>query len=139
MATTPKGKDRFNRSRAHMVDLAARGRRAPTLEEFERTYAEFVDYCAFIAKPYTVGTRHDDRLLLAAIGTASEAGELLDVFKKIYFHDKARRKTISKDRRKRAIAEAGDVLWYFTLWLKEMGLSMRDVCQANMEALAVRS
>lgn len=131
-------KDRFGRDRKKLRDIAEDARQAVHLGIFMRHYGEYTKYSAFIKKPYVTGTPGDDRMLLCAIGAAAEAGELLDCFKKVYFHDKSRRKTISEARRKRIIGEMGDVMWYFDVLLREFGITMREVIQTNMDALAER-
>lgn len=116
-----KTKDRFGRSRAKLARIAAKGDNADNLDDFLEAYKEFVAYSATLKEPFLTGDKNDDAVLLAAIGTAAEAGELLDVFKKIYFHDSARRGTMSKARRERFMGEAGDVCWYFILLLRLVG------------------
>ena len=37
--------------------------------------------------------------------------------------------------REKAIKEGGDVLWYFFVWLDMMGVTLREVIQANMDKL----
>src|SRR6266550_2230755 len=53
--------------------------------------------------------------------------KLRDCFKKVYFHDKSRKGTISEARRKRIIGEMGDVMWYFDVLLREFGITLREV------------
>lgn len=129
-------KDRFGRSRASMRHIAENARKAPDLGEFLDWYRNFVTYTSTIKKPFVTSNANDDRLLLAAIGIASEGGELLDVHKKVYFHDHKRRKTMSPDRRVKAVKEAGDIMWYFFVWLDMMGLDIREVIQTNMDKLS---
>ena len=131
-------KDRFGKDREKLKRLQQQATDAINLAHFLDSYFEFVNYSALIKKPFVTGDRPNDRLLLSAVGISSEAGELLDVFKKIYWHDKKRKTTMSKDRREKVILEAGDVFWYYSLFLQEMGVSLRDVLTANMEKLANR-
>lgn len=131
-------KDRFGRSRKKMADIAEAARVEDSLDGFLDYYKEFVAYTATIEPPFLTGNKHDDLMLLAAIGAAGEAGEMADVMKKVYFHDKANVRTMTKKRRLDAILEAGDFMWYFTIWLKKMRIDMRDVMQANMDKLTAR-
>lgn len=139
MAVISKGtkfKDRFGRSRKKMRELQESARQTDNMEDFLAWYRAFIYYTSTISKPYLTGTARDDKMMLAAMGFASEAGEFSDVFKKVYFHDKKRVKTMDPARRKKAILEAGDALWYFFVGLNELGIDIREVLQANMDKLA---
>jgi NTP pyrophosphatase (non-canonical NTP hydrolase) len=81
---------------------------------------------------YTNQTRTEkEDILNAAIGVASEAGEVLDEHKKLYFHK-------PKDRRDAIIDEVGDV-YYYLLKLQELhGFTTQDALAANRKKLTAR-
>lgn len=66
-----------------------------------------------------------------ALGLAGEAGEVADEIKKIIGHGH----NLNKDKLKK---ELGDVLWYVAALCNDLGLSMGDVAQANIDKLLVR-
>lgn len=66
-----------------------------------------------------------------ALGLAGEAGEVADEIKKVIGHGHA----LNKDKLKK---ELGDVLWYVAALCNDLGLSMGDVAQANINKLAAR-
>lgn len=68
---------------------------------------------------------------IGPIGLAAEAGELLDLFKKKWFHGHA------YDRAK-TVKELGDVAWYLQHTLTAMGLSWEEVLNTNVAKLEAR-
>ena len=68
---------------------------------------------------------------LWAIGLAEEAGEVLGVLKKEYFHDHPRND-------EKLLGECGDVLFYLTCLLYDRGLRLDDAMQTNMVKLKKR-
>lgn len=73
----------------------------------------------------------DMRLAVLALGVAGEAGEVADLMKKWVGHAKPR------DLDTMA-SELGDILWYVAAICSDLGLSMRDVAQANVNKLMKR-
>lgn len=71
------------------------------------------------------------RLLHSAIGICTEAGELLDMLKKVLFAGKQIDRT-------NAIEEFGDVLWYLVLGLDEIGSNLQEALFINRKKLALR-
>lgn len=75
-------------------------------------------------------------IIYPALGLAGEAGETLDKIKKIIrdnnadFSDEQKRNEIAK--------ELGDVMWYVACLSKDLGVSLTDICQANIEKLQSR-
>ena len=72
------------------------------------------------------------KVVYPALGLAGEAGEVADKVKKIirdgntdYHHDIA--------------LELGDVLWYIASLANDLGYTMQDVAQMNIEKLKKRS
>lgn len=70
---------------------------------------------------------------LGAIGLAGEAGEVLDLFKKKFFHTKE-----PTDYRDKLVKEMGDILWYFILKLAAEGIRLDEVVHENMSKLVKR-
>lgn len=75
-----------------------------------------------------------DHFLNAATGFASEAGEALDVHKKIWFHSN---KTL-KNQREAMLLEVGDVFYYGIKLMYLHGFTLREVLAANKRKLAGR-
>ena len=73
-------------------------------------------------------------LLHAAIGISTEAGEILDAFKKhLIYGQPLDRVNISE--------EIGDVMWYIaimTRYLRNDGISLQDILNSNINKLKVR-
>ncbi len=72
-----------------------------------------------------------ERLMLAGMGLAGEAGEVCDELKKVAFHGK----DMDMDK---MIKELGDVLWYFALLLDTKDISLQEVMDANVVKLCAR-
>ena len=65
------------------------------------------------------------------MGIATEAGELLDAYKKAIFY----RKPIYRGH---LVEELGDLLWYVARLMDELGVSMDEVLAANVKKLRAR-
>ena len=72
-----------------------------------------------------------DRFIMGAMGLAGEAGELVDLLKKVSFHGKP-------FDRELFIKEAGDVLWYYALLLHTANVSLDVVMSTNLAKLRAR-
>ncbi len=80
---------------------------------------------------------HDEERLAMypALGLAGEAGEVCEHFKKALRDDGG----VLTDERRQAVAkELGDVLWYVAAIATELGLSLGEVGQGNLEKLLSR-
>jgi NTP pyrophosphatase (non-canonical NTP hydrolase) len=76
--------------------------------------------------------RTDHPIVYPTLGLVNEAGELAGKVKKI-FRDK---EGVISDEDKTALKyELGDVLWYMAQIATELGLSMNEVAEANIEKL----
>lgn len=75
-------------------------------------------------------------LIYTALGLASEAGEVVGHLKKAIRDDAGQ--AVSSDRRDAILAEVGDVLWYCARLTAELGASLGDVAQANLDKLSAR-
>jgi len=70
-------------------------------------------------------------LAVFALGLTGEAGEVADMVKKIYGHGHP--PDLDKLHK-----ELGDVLWYIAAICQELGLSLADVAEANINKLMRR-
>lgn len=81
---------------------------------------------------------HEDEfkeLMKQVLGLADEAGEVQAIFKKWIRDDNADPAVFKKDMVKK---ELGDVLWYIAVIADNIGISMQDVAQLNIDKLASR-
>lgn len=70
-----------------------------------------------------------------AMGIAGEAGEVIEKWKKIVaYRDGAITDTDLQELSK----ELGDVMWYIAVFADELGLSLGDIAQQNIDKLASR-
>ena len=91
----------------------------------------FDEYEAAARRTMNAALDADERLLDAAAGLAEEAGEVLGVVRKHAFQGR----TLDKA----ALAEElGDTLWCLAALSAELGLSLEQVAQDNVEKLRRR-
>ena len=77
------------------------------------------------------GCAEEDRKLLAAMGLAGEAGEVLEIWKKhLIMHKPLVRPHL--------VEEMGDVAWYYTLMMLENNITLEEILQGNMDKLRAR-
>ena len=76
-------------------------------------------------------TPEQSNLIHMAIGVSTEAGELLDAFKKHVIYQKPLDVENVKE-------ELGDLLFYMSNLMQSVGLSFKDVLQHNIDKLSVR-
>jgi NTP pyrophosphatase (non-canonical NTP hydrolase) len=74
---------------------------------------------------------HDLNLLHAAMGISTEAGELMDAFKRKIFYGKPLDVVNVKE-------EIGDLMWYVAILLRELDLDFEEVLQLNIDKLRAR-
>lgn len=70
---------------------------------------------------------------LGAVGLAGEGGEVLDLWKKQFFHTKE-----PENYRDKVLKELGDVMWYFVLKCAAEGITVDEVVYENMRKLVLR-
>lgn len=76
-------------------------------------------------------------LALAYVGLGlGEAGEVQGKIKKVIRDDHG---VLGPTKRDQIAAELGDVLWYIARAASELGVSLEDIAQANLEKLASRA
>jgi NTP pyrophosphatase (non-canonical NTP hydrolase) len=71
------------------------------------------------------------RVLHGAVGMCGESGEVIDKVKKVLIYGK-------EVDKKDLLNECGDVLWYMTILLHELGYNLEDAMKANVEKLEKR-
>ena len=69
------------------------------------------------------------------LGLAGEAGEVAEKVKKIIRDEGG---AVSNEKREEIKKELGDVLWYVAQIATELGISLDDVAEANIEKLYSR-
>ena len=77
----------------------------------------------------------NDPIVYPTLGLVNEAGEFAGKIKKI-FRDKGG--TISEADREALKGELGDVLWYLTQICTNLGLTLEEVGEANLDKLFSR-
>lgn len=70
----------------------------------------------------------------ACSGLASEAGEINEIFKKVYFHGHP----FDADCQVHILKEMGDLMWYFALLSFVMQLDPTEILKINIEKLVAR-
>jgi NTP pyrophosphatase (non-canonical NTP hydrolase) len=74
------------------------------------------------------------RLTTAAVGMSAEAGEFMEIVKKINFQGKP----FNEDNRDHLIIELGDIMWYVAQACMALGVGIDDVIWKNTMKLAKR-
>lgn len=74
-------------------------------------------------------------LIYPLLGLSGETGEVCDKFKKI-IRDKGG--VISEDDKNGLVLEIGDLLWYIAQISRELGVSLGEVAELNIQKLADR-
>lgn len=69
------------------------------------------------------------------LGLAGEAGEVANVVKKIQRDNGG---VLTEDFRLRLKDELGDVLWYISACADELGITLEEIAEYNVEKLAKR-
>ncbi|MCE9549215.1 nucleoside triphosphate pyrophosphohydrolase family protein [Candidatus Nomurabacteria bacterium] len=77
------------------------------------------------------------KIIYPALGLGNEAGEVLGKIKKWVRGDDGEGE-ISADRKQALKEELGDVLWYVAVLAHDLGLSLGDIAQTNVDKLQSR-
>lgn len=95
----------------------------------------WLDYARFVrSKSGIHGKSVRDSLLYGAVSAAGEAGELLNLVKKMHFHALE----FNDELRERLIEEAGDVLWSLQFFALYMGVGLDEIRDFNVRKLQRR-
>lgn len=78
--------------------------------------------------------RHN--IVYPALGLAGEAGEAADKIKKIWRnHDIMDANNYTAEQKKELAKEVGDVLWYISAVATEIGWTLEEIAQLNLDKL----
>jgi NTP pyrophosphatase (non-canonical NTP hydrolase) len=77
----------------------------------------------------------DKRIIYPALGMCGEAGEVADKVKKVI---RDNNQDFTNDRKREIAKEIGDVLWYCATLSHDLGFSLEEVAQMNIDKLASR-
>ena len=95
------------------------------------TFAEYQAFAARTSDPNRHGT---ERIHVAALGLASEAGEVAGTIKKIA----ERHSNLTGEYERRITQELGDVMWYVAELCSAIGVDLDGVASANVGKLLLR-
>jgi NTP pyrophosphatase (non-canonical NTP hydrolase) len=74
-------------------------------------------------------------LVYCTLGLTGEAGEFADKVKKIIRDDN---NELSEEKRQALAGELGDVMWYTAMLARELGTTLEEVAQNNLDKLESR-
>ena len=78
--------------------------------------------------------REQDHFMNAIVGMTAEAGETLDIHKKMFYHQEKERDFF----REKVLLEMGDVLYYFLKLMDLWGFTLQEIVEANRRKLESR-
>ncbi len=96
------------------------------------TFNEYQDR----AKATAVYPHIGENLIYPTLGLTGEAGEVADKMKKVIRDHNG---VLDELQRNLIMLEVGDVLWYVSQLSFELGFSLEEIAQANLEKLAARA
>ena len=76
----------------------------------------------------------DKKVIYPALGLAGEAGETVDKVKKFLRGDYE----LDEEHKKAIALEIGDVMWYAATLARDLGFSLEEIGQMNLEKLRSR-
>lgn len=77
----------------------------------------------------------DNNFIYPTLGLAGEAGEVAEKIKKVLRDNQG---IVSEEKKTEITKELGDVLWYVANLSQELGISLEEVAQKNIEKLKSR-
>lgn len=90
--------------------------------------SEYQEFCARAVLPATL---EREPIVGFALGLAGESGEVVDDIKKKYYHGR----TIDPNH---TIEELGDVMWYVANIATQLGITLDEVIERNVDKLCTR-
>lgn len=106
------------------------------MSEFEFEELTFTEYQVKSAQTAIYpGSGEQMGLIYCLLGLANEAGEVLGKYKKVLRDNDG---DLTEEVRANLAAEFGDVLWYLSNGVNELGLSLESVAEANLDKLFSR-
>jgi NTP pyrophosphatase (non-canonical NTP hydrolase) len=98
------------------------------------TLAEYEDFVTGLASKWSM-RNFDTKISTAAMGLAGEAGEVIDITKKVLFHGME----WNEEVRQHFIKELSDIVWYVAFAARNVcGLSIQDLIDINVAKLEAR-
>lgn len=77
----------------------------------------------------------DKKIIYPALGLTGEAGEVADKVKKVYRDANG---IYTDEIKQNIMKEVGDTLWYCAVMANDLGFTLEEVAQANIDKLASR-
>ena len=93
----------------------------------------FKEYQEEAVKTAVYGAGH--QIIYPALGLTNEAGEVAGKIKKVLRDSSS---LFDVEKRKEIGKEIGDVLWYMAALARDLGLSLEDIAQENLDKLRSR-
>lgn len=75
------------------------------------------------------------RIIYPTLGLTGEAGEVADKVKKVI---RDNNDEFTDERKQQIALELGDVMWYAATLAHDLGYSLNEICQMNLDKLASR-
>ena len=75
------------------------------------------------------------RIIYPTLGLTGEAGEVADKVKKVI---RDNNDEFTDERKQQIALELGDVMWYSATLAHDLGYSLDEICQMNLDKLASR-
>jgi NTP pyrophosphatase (non-canonical NTP hydrolase) len=94
----------------------------------------FIEYGNFVANMKVYPNKYN--VIYPTLGLTGEAGEIAEKVKK-WIRDGGG-EVITEDRREAILKELGDPLWYITAIAADLGYTLQDVVDANVDKLTSR-
>ena len=80
-----------------------------------------------------------ENFVYPALGLAGETGEVIEKIKKLMRNDGVTKATeVPEEKRAEIAKEMGDILWYIAQLGTELGITMDEMAEKNLEKLASR-
>lgn len=87
----------------------------------------------------TAKYNRNNAVVYPALGLAGETGEVVDIIKKIVRNQDVKPKLdITEAQYDSLYLELGDVLWYWSALVKDLGFDPEEIMQANIDKLTAR-
>jgi NTP pyrophosphatase (non-canonical NTP hydrolase) len=102
-----------------------------------RTFSKYTKeaYKTATFKGTDLGQNTIPPIAYCALGLAGESGEVVDQVKKLYRNEKG---VLTPERLEKLKLELGDQFWYWSMLVKELGLTPEEVVTANINKLQLR-
>ncbi len=77
----------------------------------------------------------ESKIIYPTLGLTGEAGEVADKVKKVIRDNNGE---FSDEKKKQIALELGDVMWYAASLSHDLGYTLEEICQMNLDKLASR-